>query len=108
MVRDVYGPGRCLYRAPMRALVVLNWSRTADEPARFEPVELGARRDLLGLIMKSPGVFHRDASGRSAAETAKPEPASYVRALAGVPVYEATGRADFDAGVGFCRRLLEH
>jgi HprK-related kinase B len=107
MVRDVYGRGRCLYHAPLRAWVVLNWSRTADEPARFASVELGTRRDLLGLIMKSPGVFHRDAGGRSAVETARPEPEVYVRALAGVPLYEASGRADFDAGVSFCRRLLE-
>lgn len=107
MVPDVYGPGRCLYRAPLRALVVLNWARTADGAARFELVELGARRDLLGLVMKSPGVFHRDAEGRSAAETARPDPDVYLRALAAVPVYEATGRADFDVGVAFCRRLLE-
>ncbi len=106
MVRDVYGPGRCLYRAPLRALIVLNWARTADRAARFEPVELGARQDVLELVMKSPGVFHRDAEGRSAAETARPEPDVYLRTLAGVPVYEATGRADFDVGVGFCRRLL--
>jgi HprK-related kinase B len=107
MVRDVYGPGRCLYLAPLRALVVLNWARAADRPARFAPVELGARQDVLELIMKSPGVFHRDAEGRSAAETARPDPDVYLRTLAGVPVYEATGRADFDVGVGFCRRLLE-
>jgi HprK-related kinase B len=107
MVRDVYGPGRCLYRAPLRALLVLNWASSASAPARFERVELGARLDLLDLVMKSPGVFHRDRQGRSAAETARPDPALYLRALAGVPVYEATGRAEFDVGVGFCRRLLE-
>lgn len=107
MVRDVYGPGRCLYRAPLRALIVLNWARAADKAARFEPVQIGGRPDLLGLVMKSPGVFHRDAEGRGAAETAAPDPDAYVRALDGVPVYEATGRADFDVGVGFCRRLLE-
>ncbi|HTV17025.1 MAG TPA: HprK-related kinase B [Polyangiaceae bacterium] len=107
MVRDVYGPGRCLYLAPLRALIVLNWARAADQATRFEPVEVASRPDLLALVMKSPGVFHRDAEGRSAAETAAPDPDAYVRALAGVPVYEATGRADFDVGVGFCRRLLE-
>jgi HprK-related kinase B len=107
MIRDVYGPGRCLYRAPLRALIVLNWARSASAPARFDRVEIGERLDLLDLVMKSPGVFHRDAEGRSAAETARPTPELYLRALSGVPVYEATGRADFDVGVGFCRRLLE-
>jgi HprK-related kinase B len=107
LVREVYGPDRCLYRAPLRALLVLNWARVAHEPPRFEAVELSARPDLLNLVIKSPGVFHRNAEGRSAAETAKPDPAVYLQALAGVPVYEATGEADFDVGVGFCRRLLE-
>jgi len=37
-----------------------------------------------------------------------PEPGAYLRALRGLLVYEATGRADFSAGVAFCRRLLEH
>jgi HprK-related kinase B len=107
MVPDVFGPGRCQYRAPLRALIVLNWTRAASAPAEFERIEIGERLDLLDLVMKSPGVFHRDGQGRSAAETARPDPQVYIRALAGVPVYEATGRADFDVGVGFCRRLFE-
>jgi HprK-related kinase B len=107
MVRDVYGPGRCIYRAPLASLVVLDWSHDSTGLTRFEPVDLGDRRDLLELVMKSPGVFHRDRSGRSAAEAAALDPELYLRALSGVPVYEAKGRADFDIGVGICRRLLQ-
>ncbi len=107
MVPDVYGPGRCTYRAPLAALLVLNWNHGAKEAAGFHRVELTERPDLLELVMKSPGVFHRDSDGRSATETARPEPESYFRALVGVPVYEATGHADFDVGVSFCRRLLQ-
>lgn len=107
MVRDVYGPGRCIYRTPLRALVVLNWAHDASGPACFEPVQLAGRLDLLDLIMKSPGVFHHDGRGRGTPATARPDPSAYVRALASVVVYEATGRADFGVGVGFCRRLLD-
>jgi HprK-related kinase B len=107
MVRDVYGPARCTYRAPLAALVVLNWSHSSTGLTRFEPVDLSDRRDLLDLIMKSPGVFHRDRRGRSAAESARLDPDLYLRALSGVPVYEAKGRADFEIGVSTCRRLLE-
>jgi HprK-related kinase B len=107
MVPEVYGPGRCIYRAPIAALLVLEWTHSASAPARFGRVDLTERPDLLELVMKSPGVFHRDREGRNAAETARPDPEHYFRALSGVPVYEATGRADFDVGVGFCRRLLE-
>jgi HprK-related kinase B len=107
MVPAVYGPGRCLYRAPMRALIVLNWNRVNEQKAQFTRVDIAQRPDLMELVMKSPGVFHRDEAGRSAAETAHPEPELYLRALVDVPVYEATGQADFDVGVSFCRRLLE-
>jgi HprK-related kinase B len=106
MVPEVYGPGRCIYRTPLAALLVLNWGPAASAPTGFGRVELAERHDLLELVMKSPGVFHRDREGRNAAETAHQAPENYLRALAGVPVYEATGRADFDVGVGFCRRLL--
>jgi HprK-related kinase B len=107
MVRDVYGPGRCLYRAPLRAWVVLNWSRDASGPARFDRVQMAERLDLIQLVMKSPGVFHQDADGRCARATTRPDPEAYVHALAGVVVYEATGRADFGVAVEMCRRTLE-
>jgi HprK-related kinase B len=107
MVRDVYGPGRCIYRAPLCALLVLNWAREASGPARFDRVQLAERLDLLEQVMKSPGVFHQNADGRVALATARPDPAAYVQALSDVVVYEATGRVDFDVGVGICRRLLE-
>lgn len=107
MIPELYGRNRCLYRMPMAALLVLGWSHSAREPARFDRVALGERPDLLELVMKSPGVFHRDREGRNAAESDRFEPEHYLRALAGVPVYEATGRVEFEMGVGFCRRLLE-
>jgi HprK-related kinase B len=107
MVPEVYGPGRCRYRVPITALLVLGWTHAASVPAQLRRVALAERPDLLERVMKSPGVFHRDRAGRNAAETARPDPEQYLRALSGVPVYEATGRADFEVGVGFCRRLLE-
>jgi HprK-related kinase B len=97
-VRDVFGAGRTRYRVPLRALVVLSWSVDAASPPRFDRIDLGARPDLLDRVMKPAGVFHRDGDL---------DPGPYLRALGDVLVYEATGRADFDVGVAFCRRLLE-
>jgi HprK-related kinase B len=107
MVRDVYGPGRCIYRAPLRALVVLNWAPDACGPARFQRVQMTERLDLLDLVMKSPGIFYQEADGRCARATARPDPEAYVQALTGVVVYEATGSVDFGYGVEMCRRMLE-
>jgi hypothetical protein len=75
-------------------------------------VNLAERADLLDLVRKSPGVFHRDPSGRniegSAIENAAvPEAAAVLEAVAGVRVWEATGSPQFGQGVSFCRHLLE-
>lgn len=106
IVSQVYGRGRVQSRAALSGLLILNWEVDAELPLRFEPVRLEERRDLLCLLMKSPGPFHRDPDGRAARFTAQPDPAGYLRALSGVPVIEATGRADFALAVGECRRLL--
>jgi HprK-related kinase B len=98
LIGQVFGAGRTRYRVPLRALVVLSWSVDATSAPRFGRVDLGARPDLLERVMKSPGVFHHAGSL---------EPQAYLRALDGVPVYEASGRADFAVGIAFCRRLLE-
>jgi HprK-related kinase B len=108
LIDQVYGKGRTLYRASLVGLLILNWSwSNGSAPTRFEPIDLESRPDLLGLVMKSPGVFHRDAAGRSAAQTAQPEPARYLEAVRQTRVWEATGRPQFDLGVSFCRALLE-
>lgn len=108
LVDKVYGKGRTLYRADLVGLVILNWSwKDSSAQTRFNPVELAERPDLLELVMKSPGVFHRDARGCSASETTRPEPGGYLEAVRQTRVWEATGRPQFDLGVSFCRRLLE-
>jgi HprK-related kinase B len=108
LVDKVYGKDRTLYRADLVGLVILNWSwKDSSAQTRFQPVELAARRDLLELVMKSPGVFHRDPSGRSASESARPGPDAYLEAVRQTRVWEATGCPEFDLGVSFCRRLLE-
>jgi len=104
MIDRVYGPNRCHYRTELTALLILNWSNRSSEPARFDQVDISARGDLLSLVMKASGVFHRNVDGKTTAESL--DPAEYVSALRGVPVIEATGRADFARGVGFCRELL--
>jgi hypothetical protein len=88
--------------------MILNWSWKDEAAAtRFTAVELAQRPDLLELVMKSPGVFHRDEYGHGALETTRPDPRPYLAAVRGVPVWEATGRPNFELGVSFCRRVLE-
>lgn len=108
LVDHVYGKGRTCYRAALAGLIVLNWSfRNVSQPAEFRAVNLAERDDLLDLVRKSPGVFHRDTTGDNVASAAEPDAATVLAAVAGIRVWEATGSPQFDAGVSFCRRQLE-
>jgi HprK-related kinase B len=108
LVDDVYGPGRAVYLASLVGLMILNWSwKDEAAPTRFMPVDLAQRPDLLALVMKSPGVFHRDVHGQGALETTRPDPRPYLHAVRGVRVWEASGCPNFELGVSFCRRVLE-
>jgi len=108
MVDAVYGPERSVYRSALSGLLILNWSwKDGGSPTEFQEVRLEQRSDLLELIMKSPGVFHRDERGRNASETARPDPASYLQVARGLRVWEAKGAPHFELAVRFCRRALE-
>jgi HprK-related kinase B len=108
MVGSVYGPeSHCL---PERAhgSVILNWSwKDGALPTQLQEVRLEQRSDLLDLVMKSPGVLHRDAQGHNASETARPDPAGYLHVARGLRVWEAKGAPNFEFAVSFCRRALE-
>ena len=103
MIDEVYGEGRICLQAPLQALLLLNWSRSASQPLRVSQVDLSQRRDLLPAVMKSPGPFYRDANGHYYQENALPEN-EYLQVFANVAVYEATGAVDFAALSEICQR----
>ena len=97
LVPRVYGPGRTVEGAPLAAFLVLTWRRDRDEPLRLERVDLAGRPQLLGAIMKSPGPFHQYADGSFFRDDTPLRPDDYLAALAGVPIWEASGGVDFAA-----------
>jgi len=108
MVGAVYGADRTVYRTALTGLLILNWSwKDGALPTQLQEVRLEQRSDLLDLVMKSPGVFHRDAQGHNASETARPDPAGYLHVAQGLRVWEAKGAPNFEFAVSFCRRALE-
>lgn len=106
IIDSVYGPGRTVYRSPLQALLLLNWSPASDDPTRFDRLDLAQRSELLDLIVKSPGVFHRNPAGGVTPEDLLVDRNAYLTHLRTVPVYEATGHASFERGVLFCRKVL--
>lgn len=102
----LYEGDRIVLHAPCRAFLLLTWSHRDDGPARFEEAKLADRPDLLDAIMKSPGPFYLPNEGPAPTGYDPPDPGPYLEALDGLPVYEASGGVDFEAGVAFCRSLL--
>lgn len=97
-ISRLYGPGRIdTHSRPLAAFMVLNWSRTSDQPLQVERVDPGRRPDLLAAIMKSPGPFYQNSEGQFQTDTRMFDEAAYLRLLEQVPVYEARGGIDFNA-----------
>ena len=64
MVIDaLYGEGRLQFEAPLKALLILNWSRHDQSDVSLHRVNLRQRRDLLQAILKSPGPFYQTVKG---------------------------------------------
>jgi len=97
MIDELYGADRIAQDAPLAAFLVLNWQRDSKQPARLQRVDIGQRRELLGAIMKSPGPFLQYPDGTFLADDQPLDAQPYLDALAGIPVYEASGGIDFDA-----------
>jgi HprK-related kinase B len=93
----VYGPGRIMPEAPLAAFLILDWQRGSEMELEVERVDLAARHDLLGALMKSPGPFYQYLDGTFLQDTTAFDEAAYLAALENVAVYVATGRVDFSA-----------
>ncbi|RED45803.1 HprK-related kinase B [Aestuariispira insulae] len=104
-IEDFYGEGRIAARAPFGAFLILNWKRDGMEDCEIAPVELDERPDLLPAVMKSPGPFHQDTEGRFLEDGAVLDPAPYLACLTNRPIFEATGKVDFDAAVRFIQAM---
>ena len=102
----LYGPGRITAEAPLSAVLILDWQRDSDRELQVERVDLAARPDLLGALMKSPGPFYQYPDGSFQRDTAVFDDSAYLHALEHVPVYVATGRVDFSALSERCRHEI--
>lgn len=100
-IAAIYGRDRTRYFAPLRALLILTWTRDGQTPAEIVPVSLPERPDLLRLVMKPAGPFYTKTDVNVAPEDTL-DAARYLAALANVPCYEARGRADFPFAVQHC------
>ncbi len=96
-INKIYGPGKIQHSAQLRAFLILNWSLSETEMLRVEKIDLNKRLDLLTAIMKSPGPFYQGSDGRFQQDSAQFDEAAYLGILSKVPVYEVSGKIDFNA-----------
>ena len=96
-IAQCFGPGRFELQSPLSGLAILNWRRNGEE-LRMARVDLARRLDLLEAFKKDWGLFFLSPNG-------EPDHSdeAYLRALAGVRVWELTGGVDF---LGAAQRLL--
>jgi HprK-related kinase B len=105
-IARVFGEDRIRLDGPLTSLVILNWRRDSDAMPSLDRIDLDKRTDLLAAVMKSPGPFYQYADGRFLSDDTPFDEAAYLRALAGIPVYEVPGGLDFEAVAKRCHREL--
>lgn len=100
LIDDFVGPGRFRMQGTLEALVIVNWT-DEGEPTATE-IDLDERREVLPLIVKSPGLFYEPEAG----VTLDLSDDRYVETLAGARVLEITGQRDFESARRLCRGIL--
>ena len=105
-IDELYGPGRITLDAPLNTFLVLNWQHDSQSELEVFKVDISARPDLLGAIMKAPSAFHQYADGSLYQQQTPLDEPAYINALKGVKVYEARGRVDFERLTAYCEDKL--
>jgi HprK-related kinase B len=103
-IDEHFNGARFVLRAPLDALVVLNWSRRRAEPPACHRVSLADRRDLLAAVAKSAGPFFAVDDGDVPLGRGLLDADRYFEELAGVPVFEICGGVDFERA---CRMAID-
>ncbi|MCG7935905.1 MAG: HprK-related kinase B [Candidatus Thiodiazotropha taylori] len=103
-VEQLYGKGRIdtSTAVPLAGLIILNWHRDSDQPVSMKQVSISGREELLKAVMKSPGPFYQDRSGRFLQDEAPLASEPYLALLDRISVYEVSGGLDFAALTELC------
>ncbi|MBW8190242.1 HprK-related kinase B [Neiella marina] len=108
----LFGANRINHASSLDFLVILNWQPSNASPCTITQVDIAKRHDLLPALMKSPGPFYQDQTGKFLANgadvlTDKALQQVYIDALQGCEVYEVSGGVNFEQLLEHCQRLLD-
>ncbi len=91
-----FGKGKMILKAPLSAIAVINWD---SGPCLCKPFKAKDRPDLIKYLMKSPGLFYRENISCFNLE-------NYVELLGDCPLYEISGKRNFQAAAKSCLRII--
>ncbi|MBO1923096.1 HprK-related kinase B [Thiomicrorhabdus sp. 6S3-12] len=101
--------GNCyLQECELDWIVILNWQASSDESTQVHRTTLQESPHLIPALVKSPGPFYSDASGKFLKNGLIPDPLDYQQALGKVAVLELTGKIDFTQAKSLILDQLNH
>lgn len=103
LVNEIYGTGKFTISAPLNALFVLSWNRNSSDTV-ITKVDLASRPELLGAVVKSPGLFYWPVDSSFSYVT---DETNYLALLKGCDVYEVSGAVNFEIAVKFIADYLK-
>lgn len=103
LIDECYGKNKFVLRAPMSALVILNWQRNEQE-TKVETVDPKERRDLLPAFMKGTGLFYLPDSSDKEND---PDVDAYAEILSKTTLIEISGGVDFDKAADACLKFMQ-
>ena len=102
-----YGKHRIQLNGALSGVMILNWDRRSVEPTHIEAVNLETHQGLLDALMKSSGPLYISPEGRPRTAHTPVDPDGYLRILGSIPVFEVTGRVDFEKASAFAIQHLK-
>ena len=103
LIDECYGKNKFVLKAPLSALVILNWKRDSSETV-VKKVDPKERKDLLPAFMKSTGLFYLPDSPEKRDD---PDIDAYAELLSKTTLIEISGGVDFDKAADACLRFMD-
>ncbi len=102
-IGEVFGPDRFVLKAPVDAIVILNWRREKATPV-IGRVDLSQRLELLEALIKSEGLFYIHSDASAPRDNTHQ---GYLDLLRGTETIEISGGVDFDVAASKCLEILK-
>ena len=105
-IEQLYGNKHIRHNATLSAFLIINWQHDAAVDTAINAVQLTQRLELLQAIMKSPGPFYQRLDGSFLQDDEALVEQPYIDALRSIPIYELTGRIDFDRATRLLGQMI--